>query len=98
MEMFRTLNKDEETEFRQWAKDNWKPGDEIKNCWHPVVRDECNNILMYYELEQEGIQDKETNSCEFCSGTGEIDKDSYVGDTLCAMVRRCSFCDGTGTN
>lgn len=41
---FRTLNADEEQTFRQWARDNWKPGDEINALWHPVVRDEIAKI------------------------------------------------------
>lgn len=41
---FRELDKKEEKEFRQWARDNYKKGDEIKPIWHPVVRDECNKI------------------------------------------------------
>lgn len=37
---FRSLTPDEEVPFRQWARDNWNVGDEIKEVWHPVVRDE----------------------------------------------------------
>jgi hypothetical protein len=37
---FRTLDAKEESDFRQWARQNWSPGDEIKGIWHPVVRDE----------------------------------------------------------
>jgi len=41
---YRTLSASEETEFRQWARDNWKPGVQNKTCWHPVIRDECRAI------------------------------------------------------
>lgn len=39
-DFFRTLDADEEETFRQWARDNWKRGDEVNPLWHPVVRDE----------------------------------------------------------
>ena len=39
--MFRELTPEEEIKFRQWARDNYKPGSEIKSFWHPVVRQEC---------------------------------------------------------
>jgi len=44
MEMFRKLGAKEEKEFRQWARDNYKPFSEIKGVWHPVIQDECVKI------------------------------------------------------
>ena len=41
IDLFRHLNAVEEKEFRQWAKDNYKPLDPIKGVWHPIVQDEC---------------------------------------------------------
>lgn len=41
---FRPLTPEEEADFRQWARDNWKPGDEINGLWHPVVRDEIAHL------------------------------------------------------
>lgn len=41
MDLWRELSKEEEGEFRQWARDNWEIGDELNPMWHPVVRDEC---------------------------------------------------------
>ena len=38
--LFRDLNTEEEQQFRSWARDNWTPGMEINNFWHPVIRDE----------------------------------------------------------
>lgn len=38
---FRILNAKQERLFRKWARDNYKPGAEINELWHPVVRDEC---------------------------------------------------------
>ena len=42
--VFRKLSEAEEIEFRQWAKDNYKPLDEIKGFWHPIVQDECKRM------------------------------------------------------
>jgi hypothetical protein len=42
--IFRDLSKEEEKEFRNWARENYTPGEEIKRFWHPVVRDECIKI------------------------------------------------------
>lgn len=41
---FRTLTAAEEKRFRQWARDNYEPGSEIKGTWHPVVQAECVEI------------------------------------------------------
>ena len=41
---FRTLDPDEEAQFRQWARANWKLNDFIDPLWHPVVRDEIQRI------------------------------------------------------
>jgi len=42
--LFRKLDKEEEKEFRQWARDNYKPYTEISSIWHPMVRNECEKI------------------------------------------------------
>ena len=42
--VYRNLSSEEETTFRQWARDNWKPNKEAELYWHPVVRDEWNKI------------------------------------------------------
>lgn len=41
---FRKLTPAEERKFREWARDNYEPGSEIKGTWHPVVQDECVEI------------------------------------------------------
>lgn len=41
---FRKLTPVEERKFRNWARDNYEPGSEIKGTWHPVVQDECVEI------------------------------------------------------
>jgi hypothetical protein len=38
------LTPEEETQFRKWARENWKPGDAINELWHPVVIDEIGKI------------------------------------------------------
>ena len=47
MTLFRELTPEEETEYRRWARDNYKPGTEINGVWHPIVQDEC--VLMNRE-------------------------------------------------
>lgn len=41
---FRKLTDEETAEFRQWARDNYQPGDPINEVWHPVVREECERM------------------------------------------------------
>ena len=41
---FRVLNAAETEEFKQWARENHKAGDEVKDIWHPVIREECKLI------------------------------------------------------
>lgn len=49
MNIFRELTPEEEPEFRQWARKNYKPFTVINEIWHPVVQDECER--MNKELE-----------------------------------------------
>jgi hypothetical protein len=42
--LFRGLTKEEEKEFKQWAQDNYKPGEPIRTLWHPVIQEECEII------------------------------------------------------
>lgn len=44
MTLFKTLTPEEETEFRQWAHDNYKAFDPIPGIWHPIVVQECAKI------------------------------------------------------
>lgn len=44
MSIWRDLTEQEEQEFRKWARDNYKPMSDIKAIWHPVIKDECENI------------------------------------------------------
>ena len=39
--MFRDLDAKEIDDFKQWARENHKAGDQVSPLWHPVVRNEC---------------------------------------------------------
>lgn len=49
--MFRVLNKDEEAEFRGWARQNYTPFTEISEVWHPVVQDECRRMCEEAQIQ-----------------------------------------------
>jgi hypothetical protein len=42
--MFKDLSPDEEKQFRQWARDNFKIDQEPNELWHPLVREEWAKI------------------------------------------------------
>lgn len=42
--IFKKLNNKEKEEFRQWARENYIAHGEINTAWHPIIRDECENI------------------------------------------------------
>ena len=42
--IFRKLDKDEEIQFREWARKNHTPFSQVNDYWHPIVRDECEVI------------------------------------------------------
>lgn len=42
--VFKGLKSEEEEEFRQWARDNFKKGEPASYLWHPVVRDEWERL------------------------------------------------------
>lgn len=41
MRLFKDLTDEEQAQFRQWARDNYKPFTEIQGFWHPIVQEEC---------------------------------------------------------
>lgn len=47
-ELFRILTASEEITFRQWARDNFVPDIEVKDIWHPIVRDELTKLQADY--------------------------------------------------
>lgn len=44
MGLWKTLSDEQEQEFRQWARDNYVPGESINGVWHEIVQDECVKI------------------------------------------------------
>tara|TARA_R110002167_G_scaffold50826_1_gene147723 strand:+ start:357 stop:713 length:357 start_codon:yes stop_codon:yes gene_type:complete len=42
--LFRTLNPNEEKEFKAYAHDEWSPNTATSEVWHPVVRDEWSRM------------------------------------------------------
>jgi len=52
---WRDLSATEEQQFRQWARDNYLPLDDIDGLWHPVVKDECQRINEEYVYTELGI-------------------------------------------
>jgi hypothetical protein len=51
--MFRVLNEKEKAQFRRWARENYAPGTEISEVWHPVVQAECRRMC-----EENGVHPK----------------------------------------
>jgi hypothetical protein len=55
MELFRNLSESEIQDFRNWARDNYKPLSEIKGVWHPIVQDECVKMNEEASKDLEGL-------------------------------------------
>jgi hypothetical protein len=51
MKLFKNFDPGEETEFRRWARANYKPFSPISDVWHPVVQDECTKINTEADLK-----------------------------------------------
>jgi hypothetical protein len=64
-EMFRFLTKEEENDFRLWARNNYTPFTEISELWHPVVQDECRRICeekqIHFRVENDGMTKEKLN-------------------------------------
>lgn len=52
VDIWKELTPEEADDFRNWATENYTPGDEINACWHPVVQEAC--IKMNAESGLEG--------------------------------------------
>ncbi len=50
--LFRSLTAAEEAEFRQWARDNWKPGAEPESTWHPAIWDEWQKLASQHASQR----------------------------------------------
>ena len=44
MEIFKKLDEVEIPKFKEWARNNYKPGTAIDPLWHPVVKEECEKL------------------------------------------------------
>jgi len=42
--MYKDLSDEAISRFREWARNNHKPGDDITSTLHPIVKDECRLI------------------------------------------------------
>ena len=52
MKLFKDLTAKEMTEFKDWARKNYKPFTEIKGVWHPVIQEECAKINSAAQIEE----------------------------------------------
>jgi len=66
----RKLDEKEEKEFRQWARNNYKVGDEIPVLWHPVTVNECKKMN---KESKEEIKEKERTWCCWMLSESEIE-------------------------
>jgi len=42
--LFRELDPEEDKDFRQWSRNNYTPGEEIPDFWHPACQDEARRM------------------------------------------------------
>ena len=47
---FIKLNDQQRNKFIDWARENFKAGEEIDPTWHPVIQQECREINFEEEL------------------------------------------------
>jgi len=53
MGMWQDLSPEKEQEFRQYSRETFDPSTDVVNpTWHPVCRDECNQMITEYMNEQ----------------------------------------------
>lgn len=54
MDLHRILSPEEEKDFRKWARENYKAGEDINTTWHPVIIHEIGLMTMEkYELQKQ---------------------------------------------
>ena len=58
MNLHKELTEDEIKVFKQWARDNWRPGEPINLIWHPVIVEECK--LMHYQKGKQNEDNQDT--------------------------------------
>jgi len=84
---FRDLSPAEDRQFREWARENYKPGEDINPCWHPAVQDECCKIeLAALAKEALAVQDA-------CNLTGVV----HAFSRSVTRLRRAIPGEGTRT-
>ncbi|MHB9836864.1 hypothetical protein Q8F57_018685 [Paraburkholderia terrae] len=64
MKLFRELTADEEREFRQWAREHYKPFEPINGVWHWVTQAECVQINRTADIEPE-LDIRKTDEARF---------------------------------
>jgi len=84
MSLFRPLTSDEESEFRQWARENYECGKQISSAWHPVIQMEC--ARMNYEYYDCDVFTAEKNMPE--QDEANTDEENTIFDIL----YNCPFC------
>ena len=53
MQMWQDLSPEKEQEFRQHSRETFDPSQDVVDpLWHPVCRDECNQMITEYMNEQ----------------------------------------------
>lgn len=85
--LFRELDPVEQEQFREWARENYKPGEEINPVWHPVVQEECSKIELA-DLAREALAVQDA-----CNLTGVV----HSFARTCTRLRRCMPGQGTRT-
>lgn len=77
--MFRDLSEAEIAEFKAWARDNYKLGEQIQKFWHPSIQEEC--AAMNEEEYQRTAREKSAMSdVEVAAETKNLDflRQGYV--------------------
>ncbi len=60
--VFRLLDSEEEDVFRQSARSNYRPYDDILGIWHPVYQQECVTINHELSFYQRGVPSEDNDS------------------------------------
>ena len=91
--LFRDLTDQEEEEFRQAARESYKPGQPVSDLWHPIYRDECYKITkestsLVQDPDKIGIAQEYLNRAlnQLPTFTEAASKENYLKNDL-ALVR-----------
>lgn len=61
--LFTYLAPEKEAGFREWARDHYRPGEPIREVWHPIVQDECHKMLLEAQKKPDAV-DRDPDLCE----------------------------------